>query len=465
MVETAFVSIIIVNYNGAHYLPACLDALRQQTYPADRFEVIVSDNGSTDATLPLLRDQYPWVILLENGCNLGFATGNNVAFAQARGDYIVLLNNDTAPAPGWLEHMISVAQDDPQIGLVTGHLQLFYPQLEVDIIAETYIPEGDGRELGVVLSLVDSGAMRGVVQYLNGFYGNEAYSLYGSYRWTQGEATLGVPVPPGDGDWSLTLKLAAPRPDDHPVSVKILSQGTILAEYELAGQELHTKNIEMPAFTRQAARPVEQNTGSLIFPSGAGRDRGTYVRNLEVFFESDTGRYTKVEEVFSGCGASLLLRRATLEQIGTLDDDFFMYYEDTDLSWRTWLGGWKVVYAPQALIPHIHCGTTKEWSPFFFFLTERNRLAMVFKNGTLHQLLRVWGGYFLKVMRLGLETLWMLLFRRPGWRARGGLVRVHLRVMGNLLIWLPALIAKRYWIHKYAKVKAGSLEHWFVNAE
>ena len=116
-----------------------------------------------------------------------------------------------------------------------------------------------------------------------------------------------------------------------------------------------------------------------------------------------------------------------------------MYYEDTDLCWRAWLGGWKVVYAPQALIPHIHCGTTKEWSPFFSFLTERNRLAMVFKNGTLRQLVRVWSGYFFKVMRLGLETLWMLLIRRPGWRARGGQVRVHLRVIGNLLIWLPAL--------------------------
>jgi GT2 family glycosyltransferase len=148
-----------------------------------------------------------------------------------------------------------------------------------------------------------------------------------------------------------------------------------------------------------------------------------------------------------------------------LDDEFFMYYEDTDLSWRAWLGGWKVVYAPQAIIPHIHCGTTKEWSPFFFYLTERNRLAMVFKNGTLRQLSRVWLGYFFKVMRLGFETLWGLLTRRPGWRVKGGQVRVHLRVMGTLLAWLPDLIAKRYWIHKYARVKASSLEHWFVDLE
>ena len=140
----------------------------------------------------------------------------------------------------------------------------------------------------------------------------------------------------------------------------------------------------------------------------------------EVLYETDCGRYTQVEEVFSGCGASLLLRRATLEQIGVLDDDFFMYYEDTDLCWRAWLGGWKVVYAPQALVPHIHCGTTKEWSPFFFFLTERNRLAMVFKNGSLRQVFRVWGGYLMKVLGLVFATLWALLLRRQGWRAQAG---------------------------------------------
>ncbi len=300
--EFPFVSIVIVNYNGAHYLPACLDALHQQTYPADRFEVIVSDNGSTDGSLTLLRQQYPWVIVLENGHNLGFATGNNVAFKQTHGDYVILLNNDTAPTLGWLEQMVSVAQSDAEIGLVTGHLQLFYPQLEVELIAETYIPEGDGRELGVVLASVDSGAVRGVVQYLDGFYGREAYSLYGHFRWSQGRALLGVPAPPGSDTWSLTLKLAAPRPDDRPVAVKILVQGHLLADCELVGRELKTLTIEMPAFTRQAARPVEQNTGSLIFSSGAGRDRGTYVRDSEVIYEDDTGRYTAVEEVFSGCG-------------------------------------------------------------------------------------------------------------------------------------------------------------------
>jgi hypothetical protein len=460
-----FVSIIILNYNGANYLPACLDALRVQTYPADCFEVIVSDNGSSDGSLELLYANYPWVQVKANGKNMGFASGNNVAFERARGEYIVLLNNDTAPTPAWIEQMVAVAEADPKIGMVTGHLQLFYPQLEVELTTETFVPEGDGRTLGILVSSVDSDAPHGVVQYLEGFYGRESYQDYGNFRWMKGRALLGVPVPSGDGEWQLILELAAPRPDNRPVSLKILARGNVLAEPVLVGTELQTVNIHMPADIRQAARPVEQNTGSLIFKNGGGRDRGTYVRNFEAFYETDKGRYDVVEEVFSGCGASLLLRRAMLGQVGLLDDDFFMYYEDTDLSWRARLAGWKVVYAPQAVVLHIHCGTTVEWSPFFIFLTERNRLAMVFKNGPTWQVLHVWGGYLLKVLRLGFEFLKALYRRRVNWRALGGETRIHLRVSGSLLVRLPSLLRRRYQIQRIAKIKASFIENWFAEEE
>ena len=69
-----YVSVIIVNYNGAHFLPACLNALKVQSYPKEYFEVIVSDNGSTDNSLELLRQNYPWVRRIENNENLGFST-------------------------------------------------------------------------------------------------------------------------------------------------------------------------------------------------------------------------------------------------------------------------------------------------------------------------------------------------------------------------------------------------------
>src|SRR5512133_2769801 len=137
MPDKPFVSIIIVNYNGRHYLEACLNALQQQTYPRECFEVIVSDNGSKDGSLALLREQYPWVHVLNNGKNLGFATGNNVAIQQSKGQYVLLLNNDTAPDPVWLEELVTAGQSDPKAGFITGHLHLFYDQLELDLQIET----------------------------------------------------------------------------------------------------------------------------------------------------------------------------------------------------------------------------------------------------------------------------------------------------------------------------------------
>jgi hypothetical protein len=221
--------------------------------------------------------------------------------------------------------------------------------------------------------------------------------------------------------------------------------------------------LDMPASTRSLAKPVEQNTGSVLFRNGGGRDRGTYVRNDEVFYETDEGQYNRVEEVFAACGASYLMRREMIDDVGLLDDDFFIYYEDTDLSWRAHLRGWKVVYSPQAYVRHIHCGTNTEWSPFFVYLTERNRLAMIFKNGTWSQIARVWGGYYLRVLRMSARAFAHWVLGRPDWRQLASPLKVHLKIAAKLVLWLPGLLLKRWRIQKNAVIPTGQLvEAWFV---
>lgn len=104
--DPLMVSVLIVNFNGARHLPACLTALEQQTLPRDRFEVILVDNASSDGSEALVRDRYPWVRLVARDRNTGFTGGNNEAARHARGTLLALLNNDTIPDPYWLEEML-----------------------------------------------------------------------------------------------------------------------------------------------------------------------------------------------------------------------------------------------------------------------------------------------------------------------------------------------------------------------
>lgn len=107
-------SIVIVNWNGARLLPACLDAVRAQT--REPGEVIVVDNASTDDSLALLTTRYPEVRLLRYTKNLGFAGGMNAGIAASRGALVIALNNDAIPAPGWLAALVAPLETIPTLG-------------------------------------------------------------------------------------------------------------------------------------------------------------------------------------------------------------------------------------------------------------------------------------------------------------------------------------------------------------
>ena len=451
------VTVIVVNYNGKHYLRDCLEALKLQTYPRHRWEAIISDNASSDGSVELMKEEYPWVQVLSNRENLGFASGNNVAIERARGEYIVLLNNDTAVDPTWLEGLVRTASTHPDAGLVSGHLQLFYEQLEIKIECDTFMPENDRRPLGVQVFDVQHNLHKGVVQYLEGFYGWEKIAAETQIRWTKGNARLGIPVPRTPGDWTISLWLAAHRPVPEPVAVKIHIQGQLQVELTLSGSQPERYDITLPESVKDFAVPLVQNVGSVVFYNGSGRDKGTYVRDFEVFYEVDQGQYSQVEEIFAGCGASLLLRRSMLEDVGLLDDDFFMYYEDTDLSWRAKLKGWKVIYAPDAVVKHIHCGSSGEWSPFFLFHVERNRLAMVFKNGTWKQVFQTWVSF---IYHLAKDCFVRVISIGKGYPSPH--LKLRIKVLVGLFIWIPALIKKRWVIQRNRKFHPLELEKWFL---
>ena len=103
---------------------------------------------------------------------------------------------------------------------------------------------------------------------------------------------------------------------------------------------------------------VLNNAGSMVFRDGYGADRA--------YQELDRGQYQRPEEVFAFCGGSVASapRRCARPMF---DDDFFLYYEDTDLSWRLRSLGWRIRYQPAAVARHIHSASSVEWSPLFVF--------------------------------------------------------------------------------------------------
>src|SRR5436190_22220932 len=117
-------SVIIPLFNKADLTRACLAALIGAT-PADLYEVVVVDNGSTDDTAALLDQLDGDVTIIRNPQNLGFARACNQGALAARGEYLVFLNNDTEPEPGWLEPLIGTADANPRVGAVGS--KLLYP--------------------------------------------------------------------------------------------------------------------------------------------------------------------------------------------------------------------------------------------------------------------------------------------------------------------------------------------------
>jgi GT2 family glycosyltransferase len=112
------VSVIIVTMNSAAFISKALDSIRTQRYPADRMQTIVVDHGSHDGTVERIRRDYPWVTVLAETVNHGFAGGNNVAMRAYPADYYALVNPDATLAPGWLSILVDRLESDPTIGVV-----------------------------------------------------------------------------------------------------------------------------------------------------------------------------------------------------------------------------------------------------------------------------------------------------------------------------------------------------------
>jgi len=108
-------SVVILSWNGLKVITDCLTSLYATTHSTE-FEVIVCDNGSTDGSIQFIRENFPQVLVIENGRNLGFAKGNNAGIRASRGEYVLILNPDTIIHDGALDRLIAFADKHPEAG-------------------------------------------------------------------------------------------------------------------------------------------------------------------------------------------------------------------------------------------------------------------------------------------------------------------------------------------------------------
>lgn len=103
------VSVIIVSYNTKELTRNCLNSIFEKTTNIS-FEVIISDNGSTDGSIEMIKTEFPQVVLIENGANIGFGAANNRGAAVSHGKYLLLLNSDTVLLNNAIKHLYDVAE-------------------------------------------------------------------------------------------------------------------------------------------------------------------------------------------------------------------------------------------------------------------------------------------------------------------------------------------------------------------
>ncbi|MHB0870964.1 MAG: glycosyltransferase family 2 protein [Chloroflexota bacterium] len=142
--DDTFTTIVVVTYNRLEQTKLCLDSVVAHT--SEPHELIFVDNASSDDTVAYLRERFGDESVLTNDSNEGFLRAANRGIAAARGDYILLLNNDTTVTQGWLSALQRAAERSPDVGVVGG--KIVGPDGRVQVAGAYMAFDGSARMIG-----------------------------------------------------------------------------------------------------------------------------------------------------------------------------------------------------------------------------------------------------------------------------------------------------------------------------
>lgn len=266
------VSIIIVNYNTKDLLRDSIASIKKTTTGLT-YEIVVSDNDSSDGSAEMIKDEFPDVILIENKINGGFAYANNKGIKVSNGNYIFLLNSDTIVLENSIMNMFKYMNEHNKIGILGPKL------LNADLSEQT----------------------------------------------------------------------------------SVFAYPTIFKEFaSIFELKKLLKNRAIRKFVLKFADKALPN------------DVNQYMKNFK--------ENKSVEQVEVLVGAALFIRKEVIDDIGGLDESYFMYYEEIDYCLKTHQNGWLLVFYPFSEIIHLIGQSSKKVSEITFKARYKSMLHYFEKN-------------------------------------------------------------------------------------
>ena len=343
-----FVSILVVNWNGASHLEELGESLRRQEHK--NFEVIFVDNNSADNSREMAAAHIPNAKIITTPENVGFAEGNNIALDNASADYILLLNNDAVAPPnlisGLLQELLSARKSG--VGAVSPKIIFYKPFISIRITS-THPFRIDRESL-----LAQLGDYKKLIEKTD---------------LSEQRMDHHVMIPERPDELRLELSHVASGPG------QLALNGSLIIE--INGQKVpfvaQPKDGQILSLAIAAGgirgTNILNNCGSYITPNGDAGDRG--------IFEPDLGQLDERTFVDALCGCAALIDRRVLGNFPLFCSEFFAYYEDTELSLRIRSGGWGILYTPKVVVKHKHASSSNDRSSFFKYFIERNRLLFL----------------------------------------------------------------------------------------
>lgn len=347
------VSIIIVNYNGKKYIRNLFDSLVKLRKDDFSFQVVFVDNNSSDDSVKYLEsigyDDKINLKIVKSNENLGFAGGNNFGVKNSDGEYIVFLNNDTSVDEMWLSNLYHYMKDN-DYGMVNSKLLFFYDFMKLTFKTHDKIIFNKKILINGSEYSVDN-------KFCKNLLCEEKITCFG-------HSEIAIPVLDTERDYNVEITC---------------TQWNVETDKIICGNKEFSMNDDGKAIISVSKEEVNSLKYALVQNAGSGIDDKCNGYDIG-FGEVDGEQFLQPYEINNGCGAAIIMKKKDFVDCGMFDERFFMYYEDTDLSYRIKKLGKKIMYCPNAVVRHIHTGSSTEWSDFFLYHVYRNKLLFVWKD-------------------------------------------------------------------------------------